>query len=85
MMNWLTYLASEAARIAAELLLCTRNDAIATRSVKDRDASFHANLIRDFGVTYTGPVRQRPDAGRSWRGRLLKLMEVAVSVAPIRC
>jgi hypothetical protein len=62
---------TEARRIAAELERLQRDGAIANKSVRDRDACFYANVLRDFGATYTGPgiavdqdeARGNPPAG----------------------
>ena len=45
------YTDPEAGRIARELVKLHRDGAIKS----ERDASFYANLIRDFGATYAGP------------------------------
>jgi hypothetical protein len=47
---------AEALRIAEELKRLHQDGAIANKSVRDPDARFYANLLRDFGATYTGPV-----------------------------
>jgi hypothetical protein len=47
---------SEAHRIAAELVRLHRDGGIASQ----KDASFYANLLRDFKAVYTGPVRRVP-------------------------
>jgi hypothetical protein len=49
---------AEASRIARELVKLHRDRAMATKG----DASFYANLIRDFGAIYTGP----PDAAAAF-------------------
>ena len=43
---------TEARRIAGELVRLHRDGAIRSQ----KDASFYAHLLRDFGATYTGPV-----------------------------
>ena len=58
---------AEARRIAAELECLRKDAAIAEKSTEDPDASFYANLIRDFGASYTGkgcnvPAISKPEA-----------------------
>ena len=46
---------TDARGIAAELERLHQDGAIANKSVRDPDARFCANLLREFGATYTGP------------------------------
>jgi hypothetical protein len=53
---------TDARGIAAELERLHQDGAIANKSVRDPDARFYANLLRDFGATYTGPRSIKPIA-----------------------
>ena len=52
----------DARGIAADLERLHQDGAIANKSVRDPDARFYANLLRDFGATYTGPRSIKPIA-----------------------
>jgi hypothetical protein len=54
---------TDARGIAAELERLHQDGAIANKSVRDPDARFYANLLRDFGATYTGPLNQNQAGG----------------------